>query len=288
MKQKVFQAYSDESGINDEDLYTSVSIVSGEEAILNCLRDKLSQEISNKRIKEVKFVKVTSYKSTIAKAAKTFIYSVVNDFAIFKKLRIDTITVDNQYLLSTFPDYDKEQKLEHMYYCLLAHMVRRWNNAQWYFYPDVNSKINWNEIISYLNMTKLHKKRNKNPLLIELMLEENPRFKFVEIKQLPSIQEPLIQLADLFAGLARFSHEENVDCTKWVVGQKNWRQQEMKFYQESKVKNITQTRECRYKLIQELYYLCHQHGFGVSIKTKKHLWTRKPNSPINFWDYEKR
>ncbi len=139
---KVFQAYNDESGIGNEDRYTSISVISGEKEILNCLREKLAQEISQKRVKEVKFVKVTSYKSIIAQAAKTFIYSVINDFAIFKKLRIDTITVDTQYLISTFPDYDKGQKLEHMYYCLLAHIVRQWNNAQWNFYPDANSKVN--------------------------------------------------------------------------------------------------------------------------------------------------
>ncbi len=287
MNQKIFQAYSDESGINDDDLYTSVSIVSGEEEILSCLRDKLAQEIRDKGINEVKFVKITSYKSTITQVAKAFIISAVNDFAIFNKVRIDTITVSKQYLLSAFPDYDREQKLEHMYYCLLAHMIRQWNNTKWNFYPDVNSKIDWGGIIAYLNMTRLYRKPNRNPLLINLMLKENPRFEFGEVKQLPSIKEPLIQLADLFAGLARFSHEENVDCTKWVGGQQDRRQKEMKFYQAGNVNNITMTRKCRYKLIVELYNLCHKHRLWVSIKKRRHLWTRKKNSPINFWDYEK-
>ena len=123
--------------------------------------------------------------------------------------------------------------------------------------------------------------------MINLILEENPRFEFGEVKQLPSVKEPLIQLADLFAGLARFSHEENVDCTKWVIDRKDWRQKEMEFYQETNVINITKARRCRYRLIAELYDLCHSHGLWVSIKTKKHLWTRKPNNAINFWDYEK-
>jgi len=175
-----------------------------------------------------------------------------------------------------------------MYYCLIAHIVRQWNNTYWNFYPDENSKINWSEIISYLNMTRLQKKKNMTPLLIELMLEENPRFKFGEVKQLPSIQEPLIQLADLFAGVARFSHEENVDCTKWVADQKDWRQKEMGYYQETNVINITKARKCRYKLIVELCDLCHRHRLGVSIRTKKHLNTWRPSNPINFWDYKRK
>ncbi len=195
--------------------------------------------------------------------------------------------MSKQYLLYAFPDYDKEQKLEHMYYCLLAHMIRQWNNTKWNFYPDVNSKIEWGGIIAYLNMTRLHKKPNRNALLTNLMLEENPRFELGEVKQLPSIKEPLIQLADLFAGLARFSHEEDVDCTKWVVGQQDWRRREMQFDQVSNVNKITKTRKCRYKLIVELYNLCGRHSLWVSVKTRKHLWTRRKNSPINFWDYEK-
>ena len=78
------------------------------------------------------------------------------------------------------------------------------------FVPQMKAN-NWGRIIKYLSMTRMHRKQNENPLLIKLMLKENPRFEFGEVKQLPSIKEPLIQLADLFAGLARFSHEEAVD-----------------------------------------------------------------------------
>lgn len=63
----------------------------------------------------------------------------------------------------------------------------------------------------------------------------------------------------------------------------------MKFYQgeSSNVNNVNLTKECRYKLIMELYNLCHKHTLWVSIKKRRHPWTRKKNSPINFWDYEK-
>lgn len=287
MEHKIFQAYSDESGINDGDPYTSVSVVSGEEIMLNCLRDKLAQEISTKRIKEVKFVKVTSHNSTIAQAAKTFINIAVNDFAAFTKIRIDTMTMDNQYLLSAFPNYDREQKLEHMYYCLLSHLGKQWNNAQWHFYPDKNSKVRWSRIISFLNQARLHRNKVGKPLLIKLMLQENPLFQFGEVKQLCSIQEPLVQLADLFAGLARFSHEENIDCSRWLPNPKTGRQSEMKLGENDKISGISPTKKCRYELIGELYNLCGKHSLWVSIRTKRHLWTRKQTSPINFWDYKK-
>ena len=46
------------------------------------------------------------------------------------------------------------------------------------------------------------------------MLQDNPGVRFGEVRQLSSVQQPLIELTDLFARLARFSHEEDVDCTK--------------------------------------------------------------------------
>ncbi len=282
MNQKIFQAFSDESGINDEDRYTSISIISGEAETLCCLRDKLTKEIYDKGIDEVKFLKVTRYNSPISKVARSFINITVNEFIISNKVRIDTITVDAQS-----PDSGNEKNLEHMYYCLMSHIIRQWNNTYWNFYPDVNSKIDWDEIIAYLNMTRLHRKQNVNPFLVKLILEENPRFKFGEVKQLHSINEPLIQLADLFAGLSRFSHEEDVACANWVASQKNRQQREMKFSQDNEVNNINRTRECRYKMIGELYHLCSKHRLGVSIRTKKHLNTWKPDNPINFWDYKK-
>ena len=285
-QKKIFQAYSDESGINDEDRYTSVSIVSGEKAILNCLRDRLNEEINDKRVKEVKFVEITGYKRQVTKTARTFIKIAINDFASSKGIRIDTMTMDKQYLLAVFPNYDTEQKLEHMYYCLLSHIGRQWNNEQWNLYPDVNSKINWNKITTFLNRTRLRKDKDEKPLLIELILQDNPLFRFGEVKQLCSLQEPLIQLTDLFAGLARFSHEQNVDCSRWAVSQDNGWQRRMKLRVDGKIIVVSQTNGCRYKIIGELYNLCHKHRLGVSIKTKKHLNTWRPKNPINFWDYK--
>ena len=69
---------------------------------------------------------------------------------------------------------------------------------------------------------------------------------------------------------------------------KNGWQSKMKMGADKKVKSISQTNRCRYRIIGELYSLCGKHKLWVSVKTKKHLWTRKHNSPVNFWDYDKR
>lgn len=283
---KVFEAYSDESGINVGDKYTSVSVVSGEAGVLNCLRDKLGETLRDKKVDEVKFSEIRRYESPITEAAITFIESTVNEFAIYNRVRIDTITTDNKYLESDNYDSANKPELERMYYCVLANIVRRWRFTEWGFYPDINSGVNWSEIVTFLNMTSLQKRVNK-PLLIELMLGEDAQFQFSEVEQLNSAEEPLVQLADLFAGMARFSHEDDVSCAEWVKKWKDVKQGELiQSIAESKG-NIKRSKECRYRLIGGLYRLCHRHGLSVSIRTENHLKTWRPRSPINFWDYKR-
>jgi hypothetical protein len=282
---KVLKAYSDESGINVGDRYTSVSVVSGEAGVLDCLRDKLDKTLREKNVDEVKFSEIRRYGSLVTQAAVKFIECTVNEFAVRTRVRVDTISMDNEYLAGDNYDYGNRPELERMYYSVLAYIVRRWRHTKWDFYADVNSRINWGEIIAYLNVTRLQKKVKK-PSLIELMLEENPEFQFSEVKELNSAGEPLIQLADLFAGMARFSYEDN-GCAKWVDKWKPDEERELIPYMAQDKKSTQKVKECRYRLIAGMYNLCHRHSLYLSIKTEGHLKTRRHESPINFWPYKR-
>lgn len=284
---RMLRAYSDESGINVGDRYTSVSVVSGEVGVLNCLRDKLNKTLRDKNIDEVKFFKIRGYRSPFTQAAISFIECVVNDFARYNKVRVDTITTDNKSLERDNHGSGNKPDLERMYYSVLANIVRRWRYTRWGFYADMNSKVNWSEIVSYLNRTRL-RKRVEKPLLIKLMVDENPQFEFSEVKQVNSVEEPLIQLADLFAGMARFSHdsvEYNVNCAEWLKTSKNEKQGELIKLVKQDNWNIPESVECRYRVIGRMVSICHRHRLYVSINSKNHLMTRMPKNPINFWPY---
>lgn len=282
---KVLQAYSDESGINVGDKYTSVSVVSGEAEVLNCLRDKLGKTLRDKKVDEVKFSEIKRYESPVTKAAINFIECTVNDFAIYNRVRVDTITTDNECLASDNYDYGNKPELERMYCCVLANIVRRWRSTKWGFYPDMNSKVDWSEIVSYLNKTRL-RKRIEKPVLIKLMLDENPEFEFSEVKQVDSVEEPLVQLADLFAGMAKFSHdskEYDVNCAEWLSGSKYEKQGELIKLMRQNSWNIPRRVECRYRVIGRMVSICHRHSLYVSLNSENHLRTWRPKNPINFW-----
>ena len=284
---RVFQAYSDESGINIGDRYTSISVVSGEAEALNYLRDKLGETLRDKNVDEVKFSQITRYGSPVTKAAVGFVGCAVNDFAVCNSVRIDTITMDNECLSGE--DYDSygEPDLEGMYYQVLSNVGRRWGCTKWELYPDENSGVNWSEIVSSLNMTSMLTAQGSQKPFMDGS-DKDGQFEFSAVEELNSVEEPLVQLADLFAGMARFSHEDSGGCAEWVGRSRDEKQVRLIPSMARDKGNITRLKECRYRLIGGLYSLCHRHRLYVSLRSEKHLRTWRPQSPINFWDYRRR
>ena len=102
-----------------------------------------------------------------------------------------------------------------------------------------------------------------------------------------SHEEPLVQLSDLFAGMVRYSHEEGETCCGWIEANPSPEQQMIPgLSEEPELKLVcSRTQECRYLLIGNFYKTCRKHKLGISIRTKKYLWTPNPMNPINFWHY---
>ena len=284
---ETFEAYSDESGINIGDRYTSVSVVSGEAEALNHLRDKLGETLIDKNVDEVKFSEIRRYGSPITQAAVDFVGCLVNDFAIYNRVRIDTITTDNEWLNGEYLDSHSEPDLGGMYHQVLSNVGRRWGCTEWGFYPDENSGVNWSDIVSSLNMTSLLTTKWGERRFID-RTDEDAQFEFSEVEELDSVGEPLVQLADLFAGMARFSHEDNGGCSEWLERPRDERQGKLIPSMPRDKGNTGRLKECRYRLIGGLYALCGRHRLYVSLRSEKHLKTWRPQSPINFWDYKRR
>jgi len=280
-----FTAYSDESGIFDH-RFQSIAVVSGKEDILEELGSKLREEIKNRQILEVKFSEIIGHKSPIAKAAHQFIKIAVKDFASNRKIRIDILTWDTLDSRHSVPDRDDFANLGRMYYHLLAHMAKQWNQIHWHFYPDNNPKVDWKETAKYLNITSLYR-----PNLQQLELVKVPKYEnlqFDRIQQVDSIKEPLVQLADLFAGMARYSNEDGRQCVQWLGSQVSKWQSKFKYLcPRNNIKGKdARKRVCLYQLIGNLYELCHQYKLYVSLNEKECLRTRNRTYPINFWPYE--
>ena len=287
--QSSFLAYSDESGTFDHQ-YQSIAVVSGSNSPLNQLRSTLRDIVQDHGISEFKFYEIQGYQSVQAKVARQFIQHTVKDFIVNRNIRIDVLTWDLTDSRHDIPNRDDVSNLRYMYYKVLLHVARQWNQAKWSFYPDNNSKIPWGEIRSYLSISSLVPSGSMQNLLIDFSADNN-LFEFVSIDPLDSIQEPLIQLGDLFAGLSRFTAEERERCTNWLAAY-GCRQQ-LRFKSLCSLDGTirrrsksTRTKECLYQLVGSLDNLCKKHKLRVSLRKNNRLWTPNRSYPINFWNYE--
>lgn len=206
MRGKDFAAYSDESGTFTR-RFQSIALITSQESKLSELRNHLKNILSSKGVTEVKFELIRTH-LPIIEAAHEFLYCIVSEFANRKKIRVDILTWDTQDSRHAIQGRNDIANLEHMYYKIFVHAARQWKNqGEWNFHPDENSQISWGELARILSTTPLAKHQNNMQLLFENEKIDQP----IKVKcpePLKSVQEPLIQLADLLAGMARFTKEE--------------------------------------------------------------------------------
>jgi hypothetical protein len=281
---EAFAAYSDESGTFHR-RYQAIGVVSGPLAILLKLSQLLKDILDNHGISEVKFTEIGTHGPKVV-AAREFIRCVLKGYASRGTLRIDVLLWDTHDSRCAVRSRDDVANLERMYHKVLTHAGRQWNQIEWNLHPDINSQIDWNKIAGFLSKTRLY--RAKPNLLTLFEDEESVReFQFNKIEPKESSEEPLIQLADLFAGLVRFSREEGEQCVQWLDSCQARNQPALPgFKDEEEPDETTLTKLNRFKLVGEVDNLCKRRKMRGSLRTRNYLWTPDPTYPLNFWHYE--
>lgn len=113
-------------------------------------------------------------------------------------------------------------------------------------------------------------------------------FLIQSISPASSASKPLLQLADLFAGLSVFSRTHYDTFETWRKRQEG----QISFFASDGDKELTRNQEMsrsmreRCHVLQHFDRLCKSKELGVSLRTRKGLWTPDPENPINFWPYE--
>ncbi len=282
---EVFSIYSDESGIFNK-RFQAIALISGSDMILLQLKKKLKDILDENGIDEIKFEEVRTHHPKLL-AAQSFIDCSVRDYASQQKCRIDVLVWDTQDPRHAVEGRDDIANLGVMYYRLLTHTARQLRQTEWHLYPDINPDVDWDKIADFLNKTRLAHSRTILPSLFDLK-EENQLIKFKEIQPRDSLCEPLIQLADLFAGIARFTREEGEQCLQWLNSWGNKDQLKLPDFicGKDEIDDTIGAKQNRYKLIGDFYDLCRRKRMGVSLRDKRYLRTPNPTNPINFWNYE--
>jgi hypothetical protein len=275
--QYIFSAYSDESGCFTED-YQSIGVVSGKTEELERLKEELSQILAKNRVKEIKFAEVRTHSPKV-RAAQEFVDKAI-EYVINHSIKIDVLCWWIRDARHDIHGRDDLANLARMYYKVLRNISEKWHALNWMILPDKGSKLNWSEIVGYLNRTRLIRK----PYLMTLFQQDNFVLNFKGVMPQDSIDEPLVQLADLFAGMACFSIGKKDLCHAWM--RKNHYQRNPGLFCDKPDEKMTKAEYNRFDLLYRIYKQAKKHRLGVSLERKGYIQSFSKTAPLNFWHYQ--
>ncbi|MCL5022043.1 MAG: DUF3800 domain-containing protein [Nitrospirae bacterium] len=276
-------AFADEKGYN-EGRYRGIALVTLPQQNVNVFRHEMQRLLRESEVREFKWEKLAS-------ARERFAALKMIDFAIEKalngSLRIDVLTWDTEDSRHKIPKRDDIANLERMYYHLLKYVLcERWPDGSiWALYPDENTALKWNSVQDCLDCAgrKTEIRRDlftKGKFALRLKQE----FRIELLSPCKSHQEPLVQLADLFAGISVYSRSSYASYQSWEAAKKA----ECSLFpmEQGRLPKLSKSNKERCCVMFEFNNKCKSKKLGVSLKTHKGLKTPDAKHPINFWWYE--
>jgi len=208
------------------------------------------------------------------------------DKASAGQLRVDVLVWDIEDSRHKIPKRDDNANLGRMYYHLFRSVLRkRWpDNAIWRLHPDEHTAMDWETLQDFLERKSVSIETNRS-LFADNRFPFRLRRKFgiEEIRPVSSGGHPLLQIADLFAGLAVFSRDKYHEYNEWL--QNNSGQRSL-FDEANASSNPSRSSQERFTVLKQFDEACKRRSLGVSLKSYNGLRTPDPRNPINFWMYE--
>lgn len=307
--------FSDESNWN-KGRFRSIGLVTCPVSCLNTINDMINKLLKEHGVSELQWKELNGgNKRETAKKICEFVidfannYRKLNNWSVNQQrlneffdlnsssasaddpmpcLRIDILIWDISDSRHNIKKRDDIENLQRMYYHLFHNVMRkRWpSDAIWRFHPDKHTAIDWMTVKECLNNTT-HTTRVSTDSSGNFRFQLQREFNIEEIVPVDSEEHPaLLQIADLFAGLAIFSRDKFSEYIKWT--RKSHGQKLLISDEENNESNgdpSNKDRE-RFKVLDHFYKICNENKIGVSLKEKSGLWTPNPGYPINFWMYE--
>lgn len=262
-----YYIFTDESNFN-KGQYRSVGAIVINEKYLDVIDVQLKDILNQYNIDDI-----TSFKWTKIKSDNKF--NALKDFLkfLFPFLEEGLVTIHTL----TWDTYDSRHKVEHrddaenlsiMYYNLIKDITSKKLVSQESLrvYPDQNNSMDWEflEMLLRNNSTKYDYNNN-------YIIDSHELY----IKESSTEKHNLIQIADIFAGMARTSYEDYDDY---------------EFYdpQQSRLvplKKISRRQKYRFKIYKLIKDWGEEHKYQISINSKRGFNSFNPDAPINFWFY---
>lgn len=274
--------FADESNWNDG-RYRSLGFLSLPVDYERSFGDDVQRLLCESNIPEFKWTKLSG-------KSERFAAKKMCDFTVEKacagKLRLDVLVWDIEDSRHKIAMRDDVANLQRMYYHLFHNVLKvRWpDRGVWRLCPDEHTALDWASMQDclYFKSTITETDRHLFTGGDDQVTLRNV-FGIEKIQPVLSQEQPLIQLADLFAGLAVFSRIKYFEYQKWL---KRNSVQGTLFQEDEPAGGQSKRSETRFFVLKYFDEICKQRKLGVSLKSKQGLWTQNPKYPINFWQYK--
>ena len=170
---------------------------------------------------------------------------------------------------------DDNENLSRMYYKLIKNFAKDKlkNGDILTIFPDRNNSIDWDLIEEILP--------NDGIVNTEELSFSTVEFSKVSINESNTGENTLIQIADIFAGMARTSYDDYEKYEQWLN-----RHQLSLFPNENLNKlEISGRERHRFMIYEFVDKHCKHRSWSVSLKEKKGFYTFNKSKPLNFWFY---
>lgn len=268
-------AYADETHHNIG-RYRGIALVTLKQDCNNDLSTELRKLLKESSVTEFKWEKLRMARERFA--AQKILKCIVEKI-IEKSVRIDVLVWDIKDSRHNIKGRDDTANLQRMYYHLFKNVLcERWPvETIWVLYPDEHTAMEWDKIGNFIDIASTKSK-------IQQSLFTQGRFNISQIRPVKSCLEPIVQVADLFAGLAVYSRD-SYDCYKYWQCISSKQQTLFETTQRLNIK-LSNSDKNRCEVLNEFDLLCKKYSLGVSLETNRGLRTFGPKNQINFWWYD--
>jgi hypothetical protein len=274
-------AFADESSHNIG-RYRSLGLITAARGEAGALTAEAAAILAASGVRELKWTSLNSARDRLA-ARKIITWAV--DRAAAHHLAIDALVWDTHDARHAVMRRDDSANLHRMYYWLLNTTLRRAElaGATWVIYPDENGLMHWTSVHDVLDNAG---RRNGDERSVLLWRRAYRQYAIEQIVPTDSSTAPLIQLADLMAGLSAFSHESFPVYERWCRCEIDEFQLSLELPDDS-VSGPAFSRSDRERccVLQHLDECCKRRKMGVSLTSHRGLTTYPPGHGIRFWLY---
>lgn len=258
--------YADESHYTGSHRYRSLACVSVASHSLGRVDNTLRDILVSEGITDLGFTDLRSVRN--CRAAVRLLRSIA-EFAASGVLQVRTLVWDAYDSRHGFGT-DDLRNLERMYVHLLRDVMgRRWQARSWEIRPDEQSAVRWNTL-SRIAEAAASKTAGRD---IEVR----------HLEEQSSAREPLIQVADLYAGLTAYYAENGVALSRFRALQEDQQQASI----EQRVHPVESNAAVqRAKLIPYIITLHDEQRIHASFSRSGLILGDSVGSPIYTWRYE--